>query len=267
MNDNNGVLLEGIISVEAALLSGNREIYTVYVDKEKIKKRDRKIMNFLDLLTVHGIRAQVCSRDLIDSYAAEKSSLAGNTSGGVIAFCGERKYTSINALILKMRQKCGYSVFLDGIEDPYNFGYCIRSLYAAGVCGIIVPKRNWLSVANVCARASAGASELCDICEYPDSDQQNELSTGSEQQFCNYLKQKGIGIVCAAKTACSIPYTDFTYSSPFVLFIGGEKRGISKEYMLSADKVLHIPYCDDSIRYSLPTATVAAIMGFELQKK
>ncbi len=263
MIDETRVLLEGIISVEAAVKGNSREIFNVYVDKEKVKKKDRKIIRFLKFLSDNNIHAELCERELIDSYANEASKEAGNTNGGVIAFCGSRRYTPLSDLILKMRKNNGYAVFLDGIEDPYNFGYCIRSMYAAGVCGIIVPERNWTSAANVCARSSAGASELCDISIMQKSCDESM----SDEDFCAYLKQKGIPIVCAAKNSVSIPYTEFSPDFPFVLFIGGEKRGISKAFMASADKILHVPYSNSLVRYSLPTATVAAVMGFEFQNK
>lgn len=49
---------------------------------------------------------------------------------------------------------------LEGIEDPYNFDYALRSLYAAGADGIILSERNWMTAAGIVCRASAGASEL-----------------------------------------------------------------------------------------------------------
>lgn len=251
------VLLEGIISVSAAVSSKKREIYSVFIDKEKIKKRDRKIMFFQKLLSENGIRAELCDRSLIDSYAASESNDVGNSNGGVIAFCSEREYTPLNELLKKQRTKNSYSVFLDGVEDPYNFGYCLRSLYACGAAGVVIPKRNWMSAANVCARASAGASELIDLCEMP-------FETDAE--LCEFLKRKSISIVCAAKNSASVSYTDFVKKGDFMLFIGGEKRGISKEFMENAADIIHIPYADETIRYSLPTASVASIIGFELQR-
>ena len=52
---------------------------------------------------------------------------------------------------------------IEGIEDPYNFGYAVRSIYASGGDGIILTPRNWMGVAGVVARSSAGTSELMDM--------------------------------------------------------------------------------------------------------
>ena len=51
---------------------------------------------------------------------------------------------------------------------------------------------------------------------------------------------------------------------PFLLFIGGEKRGISPEFADNADVLVHIPYANPDVRYSLPTAEAAAIFGLRM---
>jgi len=247
-------LLEGILSIEAAIRAKSREIHHIYIDREKVKERDRKVMRFLKFIKESGFSAELCARDVIDAYASEM----GSTHGGVIAVTGERNYLSIEDLFLKIRSEHSYAVMLDGVEDPFNFGYAIRNLHAAGAGGIIIPKRNWMSASNVCARASAGASELAAMSLMPD---------GKDEEFQQLLKKKGIGIVCAALSHDSISLFDFKPVIPFVLFIGGEKRGISKVYVENADAIVHIPYANQSVRYSLPTASVAAIFGFELQNK
>ena len=50
-------------------------------------------------------------------------------------------------------------IILDGVEDPYNFGSIVRTAYAAGADGIIIPKRRSSPVTSVVEKASAGAVE------------------------------------------------------------------------------------------------------------
>ncbi len=145
---------------------------------------------------------------------------------------------------------------MDGVEDPFNFGYSVRNLFAFGAYGFILPKRNWLTASNVVARSSAGASELCNIAISSDDTSTVEL-----------IKQKNIDIVCAALSGDSISLYDFNPTKPFVLFIGGEKRGISKEFMENANTVVHIPYANQNAKYSLPTASAAAIFASHLALK
>ena len=75
----------------------------------------------------------------------------------MIALVGERQYVSLADLLPD--SAIPFIVMLDGIEDPYNFGFTIRALYAAGVHGIVLRPRNWTSASAVVGRASAGTVE------------------------------------------------------------------------------------------------------------
>ena len=235
--------LEGIISVSAAITANKREIYNVFIDKSKYEKRDRKITHLISFLKKMSVPYSLSERTYIDSIAD------GTSHGGVVAKVGEYAYSGLDETLNSLKNN-SYAVMLDGVEDPYNFGYSIRNLFAFGCKSFIVPSRNWLSASNVVATASAGASELCSI-----SCIENDL------QLVDALKNSNIKIICSALSSTSIPLFDFKPDSPFVLFIGGEKRGISKAFMEIADSVIHIPYSNENAKYSLPTASCAAIFG------
>ncbi len=259
INDN-GCILEGIISVEAAIKGGKRRVELVHIDSNKIKKRDRKTLGFVKKLQEKLIPYEVCDREVINAFVAEKDRNAGSTHGGIVAVCGDRDYSDPYALLAKTADDGGFCVLLDGVEDPFNFGYSVRNLYAAGATGIIIPERNWMSAAGVCARASAGATELCDIAILPDMS-----DTASHNEFVRRIKKQGLSVVCAAKTADCTDIYEFEPCFPSLLVIGGEKRGISPEFIDGADEIVCIPYKND-VRYSLPTASTAAIFGFEFAR-
>ncbi len=242
------IYLEGIISVDAAIKAKKRSIYNVYIDKAKIEKRDRKAIHFLSCLKKENICFTLCEREYIDSLAQ------GTSHGGVVAEVSDRTYADVD-LLLKSLKSGEYLVFLDGVRDPFNFGYSIRNLFAFGKCkGFIIPKRNWMSSANVVAKSSAGASEMCEI-----------AISENDEDAAELFKKNGVKIVCSALSSTSVPLFSFTPSNPFVLFIGGEKRGISKTFMENSDLVVHIPYTNENAKYSLPTASCAAIFGSYLE--
>ncbi len=260
MMKENCEILEGILSVKAAISGRSRKIYEVYVDSEKYRKRDRKVMSFLTFLTENGIRAQMCEREVIDSFVASFGEGAGNTHGGVAAAVGERKTADVSEVLLKVREENGFCVYLDGVEDPFNLGYAIRCLYACGASGIILPRRDRSGMTSVMARSSAGASELVLLSELSDSDKSE-----ARLAFTAKCDKAGIHRACAAVSGASTPIYDYASGFPLILFIGGEKRGISPEFM-EGSEILHIPYASPDIRYSLPSASVAAIMGAELMR-
>ena len=71
------------------------------------------------------------------SHSYIDSITQGKTHGGIVALCTRKpiQQLSDDAII-----DGGFYVVLEGIEDPYNFAYAIRSLYASGVDGVIVPQ-------------------------------------------------------------------------------------------------------------------------------
>lgn len=239
--------LEGIVSIQSAIKAGKREITEVYADEKKIKERDRKALHFISILKENNIKFIAEKREVIDKISQENG--GGSTHGGFIAKVGSRTYSDFDNFLDRLSLG-GYAVFLDGVEDPFNFGYSMRCLYAFGAKGFIVPQRNWMTSSNTVARSSAGASELCDITIAPD-----------DETAVQKIKEHGIGICCSALSKSSVSMYDFKPDKPFILFIGGEKRGISKVFMENADRVIHIPYANEEVRYSLPTASVSAIFG------
>ncbi len=241
------IILEGIVSVECAIRAKHRAAIKVFIDKAKHHKRDRKILHFISFLKEEKTEYTLCDREYIDSICE------GGTHGGVAAIVSERSYCDFKELINSLSEG-EYAVFLDGVEDPFNFGYSIRNLFAFGCRGFIIPERNWMSASGLVAKSSAGASELCEMAIAP----QNDLDT------VDILKQCGVSIVCSALSPTSIPLYSFKPKKPFVLFIGGEKRGISKDIFENTDLTVHIPYDNEKARYSLPTASCAAIFGSHL---
>ena len=243
------VLLEGSVSVRAAIEAGNRTVYKVFVDEHKKEKRDRKTLALLSYLKARGVPFEPAARNEITALIKEYSRAdAGTTHGGVAALVSERRTDDLENL-LSAAKPGEYFVYLDGIEDPFNLGYSLRSLYAMGCAGVILPQRNLAESAGVTARASAGASEFIPLAEAPKDD----------EETVRLLRKYGVGIVCSAVASDAVPLRDFAPDAPFVLFIGGEKRGISPVFMEAADTKVFLPYVRASVRYSLPTASVCAI--------
>lgn len=247
-------LLEGELSVRAALEGACRAVALVLVDEHKKEKRDRKTIAFLAYLKKNGVSFITAPRAYIDHLVQEHDPThAGHTHGGIVALASERRYPAAEEML------CGavpgdYWVCLDGVEDPFNFGYSIRAFYAMGCKGILLPGRNWETAAAVMARASAGASERIPMAFLPSDD----------EKTAELFEKNGIHIVCSALAKHSIPLYAFAPEAPFVLFIGGEKRGISPLFMEKAHTVVHIPYVREEVRYSLPTNVVSAMFAAHL---
>lgn len=239
-------LLEGMSSI-SALIKGiesgqnDRKILRILIDKARTKQKRAEI-RFLESKSI----ALNFSVELVESEIIDEMTI-GNTHGGIVAQCTPR---TLPVLTPELIEEKGVYFILEGIEDPYNFGYAIRSLYAAGITGVIVGARNWMGAAGVVARSSAGCSELMNI------------FVAEPMDAIKILSQKGYRILCAGiRDSVSIFDTDF--SLPLCVILGGEKRGISRSVLEMADQIVRIDYGTE-FGGSLSTAASAAVFGFEI---
>lgn len=237
-------ILEGMTSISAVLNSGcenDRKIQSIWIDLDKKKSKASEISFLRAKSKELGFSIDFVSHEKIDEISV------GNTHGGILAFCSERNIPVLSAESIHPKS---FYVFLEGIEDPYNFGYTLRSLYAAGVSGVIIPPRNWMTAAGVVARASAGASELM------------PLYTADAETAIDLFKASDYQVLCAGiRDSVSIYEQRFPY--PILLVIGGEKRGISRNLLEKADQIVRIDY-GRSFRGSLSAASAATVMAFEI---
>ncbi len=232
------IILEGSISVKAALEAGRREIFEICTDG---RHPDRNRAYILRLAHAAKIPVNEYSKEHLDNLTS------GSSHGGIAARAGERRYQTMGELL---SEEHPFFALLDGIEDPYNFGGALRSLCAAGVNGVLVPERNWCSADNVVTKASAGASERLPILPVTDW---GMVLTG--------LRQRGIRILCAERrNAISLYDADMT--GKVLLVFGGELRGISAKILAYADQCVFIPYGSD-FRNALSANSAAAVFAFE----
>jgi len=243
------VIFEGMTSINAVLKASAennpRRIARVYFDKGKTSSKRRELSFLKHASREYGFEVELADRDYIDSIAV------GTSHGGIIAECTERALPRLDADSEIVKN--GFYVMLEGIEDPYNFGYALRTLYAAGVSGIILPERNWSSAAGVVCRASAGASELLP----------SFVSTALEA--CEIFKSKGYKIASAG-IRDSVSVFDAELKYPVLLIVGGEKRGISSAVLEKSDVVVRIDYGRE-FNGSLSAASAASVLAYEIFRK
>lgn len=237
-------ILEGMTSISALLNAGDmndRKIEKVLIDRSKRRSKSAQIGYLTAKSHELGFPVEFVDADEIDRLSV------GNTHGGILAICTARTLPTLS--VEKILPNSFY-VYLEGIEDPYNFGYAIRSLYAAGVSGVILPPRNWMSAAGVVARASAGASESLPIFEAEGED------------AIKSFREAGYTVLCAGiRDSVSIFEEQFPY--PILLVVGGEKRGISRAVLDAADHIVRIDYGRD-FNGSLSAASAATVLAFEI---
>lgn len=242
-------VFEGMTSVRAILNGGysennDRKIKEILYDEGKIHKISKEIGYLKAISNEREFTLRAVGEEYLNEICL------GTSHGGIVALCTER---SIPDLTPESIKKDGFYVMIQGIEDPYNFGYSLRSLYACGCDGIILPERNWMSAAGVVARSSAGASELFPIYK------------STPETAADIFKESGYEIVCADERTDNI-LGKCELKLPILLIVGGEKRGISRTLLDKADTLVKIQYGRE-FRASLSAASATTMFAYEIMRQ
>ncbi len=245
----NSTVLEGMTSISALLAAkaagvNDREIQEIRFDRAKREKKARELAFLTAKCAELSVRLSETTAEELDKICV------GSTHGGIVAICGARTLPLPTAKNLPQN---GFLCLLEGIEDPYNFGYAVRSLYAAGCDAVLVGERNWLSAAGVVARASAGASEALPV------------FSGNPEEAIKAARAFGYRIVCAG-IRDAVSHTEAELKKPLLLVVGGEKRGISAAVSALCDTTVRIDY-GRAFRGSLSTAAAATVLAFEILRQ
>lgn len=248
------VTLEGMTSVRAVLAGreagiNDRQIIKILYDRAREEKIKRELGYLRAISETQGFTVTATDAETINEMTL------GTTHGGLVAVCSDRTLPSLTAeTAVTQIVPNGFYAMIEGIEDPYNFGYALRSLYACGCDGIIVPKRNWFSAAGVVARSSAGASEL-----FP------AFMAESSSAVLDLFHTKGYTVVCADETTDHV-LGQCDMKKPLLLVVGGEKRGLSAAVLAAADLRVKIAYARP-FRASLSAASATTMFAYEIARQ
>ena len=243
-------VFEGMTSIRAIIRGidcgvNDRPIKQILFDIDKMKKISKEVGYLKAVSEKYGF-------EVIETTSGELEKITlGNSHGGIVAITGERTlpYLDDNSLILPH----GFYVMIEGIEDPYNFGYSLRSLYAMGCSGVILTERNWMSAAGVVCRSSAGASEMFKVFK------------SSPINCVRIFKENGYKVVCADENTDNI-LGECELKLPLLLIVGGEKRGISRQIIDSADILVKIGYGRE-FHASLSAASATTMFSYEISRQ
>jgi len=242
-------IFEGMTSIRACLTAydstfNDRRILQIWYDRDRRDANQKELRYLQAMAKQHSFLLTETDNAYLDEITV------GNSHGGIVAECTSRTLPSLNGFSVKSH---GFYVMIEGIEDPYNFGYAIRSLYTCGADGIIVSPRNWMSAAGVVCRSSAGASELLPL----------YIADGSEA--VNTFHASGYKVLCAG-IRDSVSSFDCDMTKPIFLIVGGEKRGISRKLLDLADAVVRIDYGRE-FAGSLSAASAASMLAYEVLRQ
>ncbi|MBQ9545181.1 MAG: 23S rRNA (guanosine(2251)-2'-O)-methyltransferase RlmB [Clostridia bacterium] len=147
--------------------------------------------------------------------AAVSSGIDYVSAEDVLAFAGEKNEKP-------------FIVICDGINDPGNLGAILRSCEAAGVHGVIIPKRRSATLNGAAIKASAGAAEHINIVRV------SNLAETAEK-----LKKLGVWLFACEAGGTDCREADFDL--PLALILGGEDSGVSRLLKDKSDFTVSLP--------------------------
>lgn len=240
----NASLIYGLLPVLEALRAENRRIDKVVIADGA---KEHRLLEIIDLCRERSIAWNRVPRETFAKHLE-----SGVNHQGVIAFVASADYVSADD-ILENSATVPLVVVLDGVEDPRNLGAILRTAEGAGVDGVIIPERRAVGLNDTVAKSSAGAIEYVKVAK-----------TANLNRFIETLKEKDIWVVGTSMDT-EMSYTDWDWTRPSALVLGGEGGGLHRLVAENCDVLVKIPMYGkiDSLNVSV----AAGVILFEAQRQ
>lgn len=237
-------LIMGRHPVNEAFNSG-RKINNVWINKES----QGLSKSLLDQIAERGMTIQYVPRKKLDQL------VQSSQHQGIVASVAAYEYSEMNDLfdIASKRGEQPFFILLDGVEDPHNLGSVLRTADAAGVHGVIIPKRRAVGLTQAVAKASTGAIEYIPVVKVT-----NLARTMDE------LKDRGVWFMGTAADGDQ-DYRQATCDMPLCLVMGNEGKGISRLTREKCDFLVRIPMVGKVT--SLNASVAAGLLMYEVYRK
>jgi 23S rRNA (guanosine2251-2'-O)-methyltransferase len=237
-------MLYGALPVLEALRANARRIDKILI-AEGI--RESRISEIIELARRSGVIVSSVPRERLAKQAPP-----GVNHQGILAFTAAADLVDADE-ILAAATSDALIVVLDGIEDPQNFGSILRVAECAGVDGVIIPDRRAVGLTDIVAKASAGAIEYVKVAK-----------VANLNRLIEDLRSRDIWVVGAAGEG-GTAYTDWDWTLPSALVLGGEGKGLHRLVAENCDALVSIPMYGKI--GSLNVAAAAGVILFEARRQ
>lgn len=202
---------------------------------------------------VSRARAQQIPFQFVDKAALDRLAEKGNHQG-VLAYVSPREYAEVEDILALAKEKKEepFILVLDEVEDPHNLGALIRTADAAGVHGVIIPKRRSVSLTSTVAKTSAGAVEHVLVAR-----------VGNLVQTLQTLKKSGCWVSGAEAGGTEVYNSDLTGAR--VIVVGSEGKGLSRLIKETCDEIVSLPMMGQV--NSLNASVAGSILLYEVVRQ
>jgi 23S rRNA (guanosine2251-2'-O)-methyltransferase len=239
-----GAQLYGVAPVLEALRAGRRAIERITIAEGA---RHNRLRELIEMARRAGVPVRHAPRvDLVRSVGP------GANHQGVVATIAAASYAKTDELLDALAARIGtddppLALVLDGVEDPRNLGAILRTAECAGAHGVFVPERRAAGLTDTVAKAAAGALEHIRVAR-----------ATNLARLIEELKERNIWTVGTSADAHTV-YTDWDWTQPSALFLGGEGAGLHRLVRERCDTLVSIP-----IRGHIESLNVSVAAGIVL---
>jgi 23S rRNA (guanosine2251-2'-O)-methyltransferase len=229
----------GLHAVEAALEHSPDRIVAAWCDAGRA---DARLTRLLERLAELGVKTQPAQRGRLDALAE------GKTHQGLVIEMivpGELGENELRAA-LENPGPLPFFLVLDHVQDPHNFGACLRTADAAGVQGVVLTRDQSVGLTPVVAKVASGAAETLPI-----------YRVTNLARTLTWFKETGIWVIGAAgEAARSVYETDL--NMPLTLVMGAEGKGLRRLTRERCDLLVRVPMAGrvESLNVSVATGVL-----------
>jgi 23S rRNA (guanosine2251-2'-O)-methyltransferase len=215
----------GLIPVLETLRVGHKQLEHIAIAEGA---RHERLRELLELAKRNRVPVHRVPRLALDR------AVPGVTHQGIVARSAASHYRDADELLEQLGAQVNSAnkplvLGLDAVEDPRNLGAILRTAECAGVGGVFIPERRAVGLTATVAKAAAGALEHVSVARVTNL-----------VQLIEQLKQRNIWVIGAAADGTS-EYTEWDWTVPSALFLGGEGTGLHRLVRERCDALVRIP--------------------------
>lgn len=218
------------------------------LNKIMVQDGGKGVTEIISAAKARNVAVEFVKSDKLDKLAQ------GVRHQGVVAYAAPVAFKTLDDALKKAAEKneVPFLLLLDELQDPQNLGALIRTADAAGVHGILLPKRRSCPLNAVVAKISAGAVEYVPV-----------IQIGNIVQQLEELKKQGFWVTGADMDGEK--YTKANLTGPLVLVIGAEGKGLGRLVKEHCDIIVSLPMQGGVS--SLNAAAAGAVLMYEVVRQ
>ncbi|HFD13145.1 MAG TPA: 23S rRNA (guanosine(2251)-2'-O)-methyltransferase RlmB [Crenotrichaceae bacterium] len=235
----NHLIASGFHAVQTVLDWDPQRINNVWVDKNR---SDTRIRSVLQQLSDNNISVEYADKHTLDRLSENSNHQGIVVKLSVAAMLTENELLSL----LENINKPPLLLILDQIQDPHNFGACLRTADAAGVDAVIIAKDNSVGFTPTVLKTSSGALDYVPVCRVTN--------------LCRTIKtiqKKGVWVVGASDDGDQSIH-DADLQGAVAIVMGSEHSGMRRLVRKACDFIVNIPMLGrvESLNVSVATGVV-----------